>query len=155
MHILLELHCHASSVLCCCKLQVLQAVLADRHNIVPTGHPLVADGCILCRWPCLGLHHIGMHARPLEMRYDRGLAPLFVYMVCMHLKLKVAYLVLWAIMHGNAWLVVRESRHMPLWVANMIGDMIGAYMVWIVLPCKFCPLLLWVAGSAVFSADRQ
>ena len=53
--------------------------------------------------------------------------------------MKVAYLILWAIMHGNAWLVVRESRHMHLWVTNLIRDMNGAYMLWIVLPCFALP----------------
>ena len=28
-------------------------------------------------------------------------------------EIEVAHLVLWAIMHGNAWLVARESRRMP------------------------------------------
>ena len=77
-----------------------------------------------------------------------GIGPWFVCLVCISFDMKVAHLILWAIMHGNAWLAVRESRHMPFWVTNMIGDMVGAYIAWIVLPCKFCPLLLWVAGSA-------
>ena len=87
-----------------------------------------------------------MHALFLDLVI--GIRPCFICLVCISFDMKVAHLILWAIMHGNAWLLVRESRHMPLWVTNMIGSLISAYIAWIVLPCKFCPLLLWVAGSA-------
>ena len=39
--------------LCCCQLQVLQAFLAGRQYLVPTGNVLVADSLISSRWPYL------------------------------------------------------------------------------------------------------
>ena len=78
-----------------------------------------------------------MHALFLDLVI--GIGPWFVCLVCISFDMKVAYLILWAIMRGNAWLVVRESRHMPLWVIIMIRDMVGAYMPWIVLPCFALP----------------
>ena len=48
---MLELCFHASSVLCCCELQVLQAFFADRQCKVPAGNLFSADSFILCRWP--------------------------------------------------------------------------------------------------------
>ena len=69
-----------------------------------------------------------MHVKPLEMKYDRGLSTLACLFALHAFEIKVAFLVLRAIMHGNARLVVRESRHMPLRVNNMIGSVFGAYM---------------------------
>ena len=51
MHTLSEMYCHASFALCCCELQVLQVLLADRQHFVPAGSNSSADGFILCRWP--------------------------------------------------------------------------------------------------------
>ena len=51
MHTLFELYCHASFALCCCELQVLQALFADRQHFLPASSKSSADGFILCRWP--------------------------------------------------------------------------------------------------------
>ena len=53
--------------------------------------------------------------------------------------MKLHNLVSWTVTHWNARLLVREPRSMPPWVTNMIRDMIGAYMPWIVLPCSALP----------------
>ena len=37
------------SALCCCELQVLQELFADRQYLVPTGNVLVADSLISSR----------------------------------------------------------------------------------------------------------
>ena len=73
------------------------------------------------------------------VEHDRGWAPWLVYLHCITFEIEVAYLASWAIIHGNAWLVVREPRPMSLWVINMIRDMIGAYIAWNALPCQVLP----------------
>ena len=84
----------------------------------------------------LRLHCINMHSLSLDLG-DRDWD--FVCMVCISFDIKVAHLVTWAIMHGNAGLVVQEPRNMSLWGITMIRDMAGAYMPWIVLPCLVLP----------------
>ena len=75
-----------------------------------------------------------MHASPLELLVIEVEFNLLDYVHC--IPYQHAHLILWAIMHGNAWLVARESRPILLWVINMIRSVVGAYIAWNALPCQ-------------------
>ena len=100
-----------------------------------------------------------MHASPLELLVIEVEFNLLDYVHC--IPYQHAHLILWAIMHGNALLVVLESRPILLWVIHMKRCVIGAYIAWNALPCQVLssaavkPVFAGRYGwPAILSADR-
>ena len=142
--------------MCACCCYTLHA------RLVASLHYLLACPYCTLRLTCLGLHCIGMHASPLHQAMIKVESPLVCLCALHFIWNQNVLLIHWAILHGNAWLVVRESRIISLWVMNMIRGVIGAYIAWNTLPCLACPLLLSKIGSAwrfgrpaLLSVDRQ
>ena len=105
------------------------------------------------------LHYIGMHTLPLELSMIE--VEFTVCLCAFHSTLKLHTLVLWAITHWNARLVVREPRTMSLSVVNMIKDVLVHTLLGMHCHALFWPLLLSKqvpAGrygrSAISSAGR-
>ena len=110
---------------------------------------------------CMLRSHVHCCALPrLLTNHDWGWVSCML-LCAFHSTLKLHTLVLWAITHWNARLVVRAWSAMLLWAINMIRSVVGANIAWNALPCHVLPsaaVKTDFAGRfgrpAICSADR-